>query len=91
MSFVEALPAFKLRQWQAIVLMFLDAFSVRRLPSLTQHLANIDVLLHKVKCHHHSSFSCASVAYPLLLVATILFKLLPKFKTSYLLVLVFFF
>ncbi|KAG6512864.1 putative RNA polymerase II subunit B1 CTD phosphatase RPAP2 homolog [Zingiber officinale] len=48
MSYLEALPAFKLRQWQAIVLLFLDAFSVHRLPSLTQHLANVDVLLHKV-------------------------------------------
>ncbi|WOL02341.1 RNA polymerase II subunit B1 CTD phosphatase [Canna indica] len=48
MSFVEALPSFKLRQWQVIVILFLDALSVHRLPSLTPHVMEMDKLLHKV-------------------------------------------
>ncbi|CAL9766540.1 unnamed protein product [Musa acuminata subsp. burmannicoides] len=48
MSFVDALPSFKLEQWQVVVLLFLDALSVRRLPSLASQVTNMDLLLHKV-------------------------------------------
>jgi len=34
MSFVYALPSFKMKQWQVIVLLFVEALSVHRLPSL---------------------------------------------------------
>ncbi|OAY73545.1 putative RNA polymerase II subunit B1 CTD phosphatase RPAP, partial [Ananas comosus] len=48
MSFVEALPSFKTRQWQVIVLLFLDALSAHRLPALAPHMTNKNMLLHKV-------------------------------------------
>ncbi|URD90287.1 phosphoprotein phosphatase [Musa troglodytarum] len=48
MSFVDALPSLKLKQWQVIVLLFLDALSVHRLPSLASQVTNMDLLLHKV-------------------------------------------
>ncbi|KAK8564655.1 hypothetical protein V6N13_019842 [Hibiscus sabdariffa] len=48
MSFVEALPAFRMKQWQVIVLLFIDALSVCRIPALTSHLTNGRTLLHKV-------------------------------------------
>ncbi|THU44653.1 hypothetical protein C4D60_Mb02t09640 [Musa balbisiana] len=48
MSFVDALPSFKLEQWQVVVLLFLDALSVHRLPSLASQVTNMDLLLHKV-------------------------------------------
>lgn len=51
MSFVDALPSFKLEQWQVVVLLFLDALSVHRLPSLASQVTNMDLLLHKVKEH----------------------------------------
>ncbi|GMI88900.1 hypothetical protein HRI_002559300 [Hibiscus trionum] len=48
MSFVEALPAFRMKQWQVIVLLFIDALSVCRIPALTSYLTNGRMLLHKV-------------------------------------------
>ncbi|CAL9137359.1 unnamed protein product [Musa acuminata var. zebrina] len=48
MSFVDALPSFKLEQWQVVVLLFLDALSVHRLSSLASEVTNMDLLLHKV-------------------------------------------
>nr|XP_010921352.1 putative RNA polymerase II subunit B1 CTD phosphatase RPAP2 homolog [Elaeis guineensis] len=48
MSFVDALPSFRIRQWQVIVLLFLDALSVHRLPPLAPHMTNRNMLLHKV-------------------------------------------
>ncbi|XP_058082036.1 putative RNA polymerase II subunit B1 CTD phosphatase RPAP2 homolog [Magnolia sinica] len=48
MSFVDALPPFKTKQWHVIVLLFIDALSVRRLPALPQHMASKRMLLHKV-------------------------------------------
>ncbi|XP_060167391.1 putative RNA polymerase II subunit B1 CTD phosphatase RPAP2 homolog [Lycium barbarum] len=38
MSFVDPLPAFRMKQWQLIVLLFLDALSVCRLPTLTPYM-----------------------------------------------------
>ncbi|XP_008781193.2 putative RNA polymerase II subunit B1 CTD phosphatase RPAP2 homolog [Phoenix dactylifera] len=48
MSFVDTLPSFRIRQWRVMVLLFLDALSVHRLPSLAPHMTNKNMLLHKV-------------------------------------------
>ncbi|XVE59003.1 hypothetical protein DITRI_Ditri05aG0009300 [Diplodiscus trichospermus] len=48
MTFMEALPAFRMKQWQVIVLLFIDALSVSRIPALTPHMTNGRMLLHKV-------------------------------------------
>lgn len=49
MSFVDALPPFRMKQWQVIILLFLEALSVYRLPALTPHMMNRRVLFHKVR------------------------------------------
>lgn len=51
MSFVEALPAFRVKQWQVISLLFIDALSVCRIPTLTPHMTNRTMLLRKVRPH----------------------------------------
>ncbi|PKU82998.1 putative RNA polymerase II subunit B1 CTD phosphatase RPAP2 homolog isoform X1 [Dendrobium catenatum] len=38
MSFMDAIPSFKIRQWQVIVLLFIEALSVHRLLVLAPHL-----------------------------------------------------
>eukprot|EP00262_Sarcandra_glabra_P001943 TRINITY_DN12129_c1_g1_i1.p1 TRINITY_DN12129_c1_g1~~TRINITY_DN12129_c1_g1_i1.p1 ORF type:complete len:657 (+),score=95.48 TRINITY_DN12129_c1_g1_i1:166-2136(+) len=48
LSFVDALPPFKMKQWHMIILLFIDALSVHRLPVLTLHMTNRRTLLHKV-------------------------------------------
>ncbi|OMO82815.1 hypothetical protein CCACVL1_11738 [Corchorus capsularis] len=48
MSFMEALPAFRMKQWQVIVLLFIDALSVSRIPALTPYMTSGRTLLHKV-------------------------------------------
>lgn len=48
MSFIDPLPAFKVKQWQVITVLFLDALSVCRIPALTPHMTNRTMLLHKV-------------------------------------------
>ncbi|XVF46222.1 hypothetical protein PTKIN_Ptkin03bG0010000 [Pterospermum kingtungense] len=48
MTFMQALPAFRMKQWQVIVLLFIDALSVSRIPALTSHMTNGRMLLHKV-------------------------------------------
>lgn len=48
MSFMDALPPFRMKQWQAIVLLFLDALSICRIPGLTPHLTSRRVLIPKV-------------------------------------------
>lgn len=55
MSFVDALPAFRAKQWQVIVLLFLDALSVSRIPALTSYMTNRRMLLHKVLDGAHMS------------------------------------
>lgn len=47
-SFMEALPPFRLKQWQVIVLLFIDALSVCRTPGLTPHLTSRRILIPKV-------------------------------------------
>ncbi|XP_062081768.1 putative RNA polymerase II subunit B1 CTD phosphatase RPAP2 homolog [Humulus lupulus] len=48
MSFVDALPPFRIKQWQVIVLLFIEALSVCRLPALIPHMTHRRVLFHKV-------------------------------------------
>lgn len=48
MTFVDALPAFRMKQWQVIVLLFIEALSVCRIPALTPHMTNRRMLLQKV-------------------------------------------
>ncbi|XWS74371.1 hypothetical protein CRYUN_Cryun02cG0209600 [Craigia yunnanensis] len=48
MSFMEALPAFRMKLWLVIVLLFIDALSVSRIPALTPHMTNGRMLLPKV-------------------------------------------
>ncbi|KAJ3676050.1 hypothetical protein LUZ60_003462 [Juncus effusus] len=48
MSFVEALPSLKTKQWRIIILLFLDALSVFHLPSLAPFLSDRNNISHKV-------------------------------------------
>ncbi|KAG9441077.1 hypothetical protein H6P81_016931 [Aristolochia fimbriata] len=48
MSFLDALPPFKRKQWHVIVLLFLEALSISRVPSLTQQMANTREIQQKV-------------------------------------------
>lgn len=48
MSFVDALPPFRMKQWQVIVLLFLDALSVCRIPGLPAYLTSRRILIPKV-------------------------------------------
>lgn len=48
MSFIDALPPLRMKQWQVIVFLFVEALSVCRLPALTPHLTSRTMLLHKV-------------------------------------------
>ncbi|KAG8369039.1 hypothetical protein BUALT_Bualt15G0108900 [Buddleja alternifolia] len=47
MSFTDPLPAFRMKQWQVVVLLFLDALSVSRIPALTPYMGR-RILLPKV-------------------------------------------
>lgn len=38
MSFMDALPPFRMKQWQVIVLIFLEALSIHRVPGLSPYL-----------------------------------------------------
>lgn len=48
MSFFDALPSFRTRQWQVIALLFMDALSICRIPGLTPHMTSRRTSLHKV-------------------------------------------
>ncbi|ERN03253.1 putative RNA polymerase II subunit B1 CTD phosphatase RPAP2 homolog isoform X1 [Amborella trichopoda] len=48
MTFTEALPPFRMKQWHVIVLLFLDALSVHIVPALEQHIASRRTLVHKM-------------------------------------------
>ncbi|XP_056165764.1 putative RNA polymerase II subunit B1 CTD phosphatase RPAP2 homolog isoform X2 [Syzygium oleosum] len=48
MSFMDALPALRAKQWQVIVLLFIDALSVCRVPVLTAHMTNRHPSMQKV-------------------------------------------
>ncbi|KAK9692121.1 hypothetical protein RND81_09G242200 [Saponaria officinalis] len=48
MSFMDGLPPFRMKQWQVIVLLFIDALSVCRIPGLTPHLTSRRILIPKI-------------------------------------------
>ncbi|CAM8895701.1 unnamed protein product [Rhodiola kirilowii] len=48
MTFIDPLPSLRMRQWQLITLLFLDALSVCRLPALQPIMTSQRMLLHKV-------------------------------------------
>ncbi|XP_074321046.1 putative RNA polymerase II subunit B1 CTD phosphatase RPAP2 homolog [Silene latifolia] len=48
MSFMDPLPPFRMKQWQVIVLLFIDALSVCRIPGLSPHLTSRRILIPKV-------------------------------------------
>ncbi|KAF5199567.1 Rna polymerase ii subunit b1 ctd phosphatase rpap2-like protein [Thalictrum thalictroides] len=48
MSFVNALPSFKLKQWLVIAILFIDALSVCRIPGVATHMRSERILLQKV-------------------------------------------
>lgn len=48
MSFLDPLPALRVKQWQVIVLLFIEALSVCRIPAMAPHLTNPRTLFQKV-------------------------------------------
>ncbi|PNY04850.1 hypothetical protein L195_g001281 [Trifolium pratense] len=48
MSFVDALPGFRMKQWQVVVLLFVDALSVCRIPVLISYMTDRRDLFLKV-------------------------------------------
>ncbi|RDX64994.1 putative RNA polymerase II subunit B1 CTD phosphatase RPAP2-like protein, partial [Mucuna pruriens] len=48
MSFVDAVPAFRTKQWQVVALLFIDALSVCRIPALISFMTDRRALFHKV-------------------------------------------
>ncbi|XP_071937098.1 putative RNA polymerase II subunit B1 CTD phosphatase RPAP2 homolog isoform X1 [Coffea arabica] len=48
MSFMDPLPPFRMKQWQLLVLLLLDALSVYRIPALTPYMTGRRILLPKV-------------------------------------------
>nr|KYP49456.1 RNA polymerase II-associated protein 2 [Cajanus cajan] len=48
MSFVDAIPAFRTKQWQVVSLLFIDALSVCRIPALISYMTDRRALFHKV-------------------------------------------
>lgn len=49
MSFLDPLPSFRMKQWQVIVLLFIDALSVSRIPALIPYMTSRRTLLNKVR------------------------------------------
>ncbi|KAI3997377.1 hypothetical protein MKX01_003180 [Papaver californicum] len=48
MSFIDALPSFRMKQWHLIVLLFMDALSVCQIPGISAHMTGTRMLTHKV-------------------------------------------
>ncbi|KAJ7975905.1 RNA polymerase II subunit B1 CTD phosphatase RPAP2 [Quillaja saponaria] len=48
MSLLDALPALRMKQWQVIALLFIDALSVCRLPALISYMTDRRILFRKV-------------------------------------------
>ncbi|CAA7398542.1 unnamed protein product [Spirodela intermedia] len=48
MSFVDALPPFKMKQWSVITLLFVDALSVHRIPAVAPQVSGSRFLLQKI-------------------------------------------
>lgn len=49
MSFFDAVPAFRMKQWQVIAFLFVEALSVCRIPVLTSYMTNRRMMLHQVR------------------------------------------
>jgi hypothetical protein len=49
MSFVDALPGFRMKQWQVVVLLFVDALSICRIPVLISYMTDRRDLFLKVR------------------------------------------
>lgn len=49
MSFMDPIPALKMKQWQLLVLLLLDALSVCRIPALASYMTGTRVWLPKVR------------------------------------------
>lgn len=48
MTFIDAIPPFRMNQWRVIVVLLLDALSVHHIPSLGPQIMNKRPLIHKV-------------------------------------------
>ncbi|KAL2327325.1 hypothetical protein Fmac_020752 [Flemingia macrophylla] len=48
MSFVDAIPAFRTKEWQVVALLFLDALSVCRISAIISYMTDRRTLFHKV-------------------------------------------
>ncbi|XP_065878875.1 putative RNA polymerase II subunit B1 CTD phosphatase RPAP2 homolog [Euphorbia lathyris] len=48
MSFVDAVPAFRMKQWQLIAFLFVEALSVSRIPALTSYMNTRRLVLNQV-------------------------------------------
>ncbi|XP_028758580.1 putative RNA polymerase II subunit B1 CTD phosphatase RPAP2 homolog [Neltuma alba] len=48
MSFMDALPAFRMRQWQVVGLLFIEALSVCKIPALIPYITDRRIFLPKV-------------------------------------------
>ncbi|KZV48157.1 hypothetical protein F511_27720 [Dorcoceras hygrometricum] len=48
MSFYDPLPPFRMKQWQVVLFLFLDALSVSQIPALTPYMMDRRILLPKV-------------------------------------------
>ncbi|KAM1549215.1 hypothetical protein ACFX1Z_010303 [Malus domestica] len=49
MTFVDALPAFRMKQWKVVVLLLLEGLSVCRIPALGPHMPDRRTLFHKAR------------------------------------------
>ncbi|XP_026400807.1 putative RNA polymerase II subunit B1 CTD phosphatase RPAP2 homolog [Papaver somniferum] len=78
MSFVDALPSFRMKQWHVIVLLFMDALSVCQIPGLSSHMTGTRMLTHKVL----DGAQISSEEYELLKDHIIPLGRLPQFSTQ---------
>ncbi|KAI3885414.1 hypothetical protein MKX03_036306 [Papaver bracteatum] len=78
MSFIDALPSFRMKQWHVIVLLFMDALSVCQIPGLSSHMTGTRMLTHKVL----DGAQISSEEYELLKDHIIPLGRLPQFSTQ---------
>ncbi|CAI0452489.1 unnamed protein product [Linum tenue] len=48
MGFTDAIPALRMKQWQVIAILFLEALSICRIPALAAHISNRRGVIHQV-------------------------------------------
>ncbi|KAI3946437.1 hypothetical protein MKX01_017653 [Papaver californicum] len=78
MSFIDALPSFRMNQWLVIALLFMDALSVCQIPGLSAHMTGRRMLTHKVL----DGAQISSEEYELLKDHVIPLGRLPQFSTQ---------